>query len=62
MSLGETRTDWVFPLEFKRIVWRHKLSYLALAIPIFVLFKNFRSSNKIIRNENLIIFTLIGTL
>ena len=62
MSLGETRTDWVFPLEFKRIVWRHKLSYLALAIPIFILFKNFRSSNKIIRNENLIIFTLIGTL
>ena len=62
MSLGETRTDWVFPLEFKRIVWRHKLSYLALAIPIFVLFKNVRSSNKIIRNENLIIFTLIGTL
>ena len=62
MSLGETRADWVFPLEFKRIVWRHKLSYLALAIPIFVLFKNIRSSNKIIRNENLIIFTLIGTL
>ena len=62
MSLGESRTDWVFPLEFKRIVWRHKLSYLALAIPIFVLFKNIRSSKRIVINDNLIIFTLVGTL
>ena len=62
ISLGETRTEWVFPLEFKRVVWRHKLIYISLAIPIYILIKNFKSSNKIFQNENFIILTLIGTL
>ena len=35
LSLGETRTEWLFPLEFKRVVLRHKLGYIALIIPIY---------------------------
>ncbi len=63
LSLGETRTEWVFPLEFKRVVLRYKLNYIALGIPIYILFKNcYKNFKNIFNNESLIILTLIGTL
>ena len=40
MSLGETRLEWLFPIEFQRFVIRHKLIYLALGVPIYLLIKN----------------------
>ena len=63
LSLGETRTEWLFPLEFKRIVLRHKLAYIALGIPIYFLIKNSLNNLKnIYSNESLIVLTLLGTL
>ena len=63
ISLGETRIEWVFPLEFKRFVWRYKLHYIALAIPIFIFIKNSSKNFKnIYHNESLIIICLIGSL
>ena len=35
MSLGETRLEWLLPFEFQRFVLRHKLIYIALAVPFF---------------------------
>ncbi len=63
MSLGETRLEWLFPLEFKRFILRYKLLYIALAIPIFFLFKNtFKNFSSFISKDNLIFILLFGTL
>ena len=59
MSLGETRLEWLLPFEIQRFVLRHKLIYLALSIPIFLLFKNIRN---IFKTDYLIFLLLIGTL
>ena len=55
MSLGETRLEWLFPLEFKRFVLRHKLLYFALAIPIFYLLKNILKNYKSVLSKEKII-------
>ena len=63
MSLGETRLEWLLPIEIQRFVFRHKLIYLALSIPIFLLFKNiFKNILFILEKENLIFLLLLGTL
>ena len=63
LSLGDTRTEWLFPLEFKRVVLRYKLNYIALAIPAYILIRNCTKNFKDIwKNESLIILSLIGTL
>ena len=63
MSLGETRLEWLLPFEFQRFVLRHKLIYLALTIPIFLLFKNtFKNIFSIFDKENFIFLLLLGTL
>ncbi len=63
MSLGETRIEWLLPFEFQRFVLRHKLIYIALSIPIFLLFKSlFRNFFAILEKENLIFLLLLGTL
>ncbi len=63
MSLGETRLEWLLPIEFQRFVLRHKLIYLALSIPIFLFFKSiFKNILSILEKENLIFLLLIGTL
>ena len=63
MSLGETRLEWVFPLEFKRFILRYKLLYIALAIPIFFLIKNcFKNLSSFTSKDNLIFILLFGTL
>ena len=52
ISLGETRIEWLLPFEFQRFVFRHKLIYISLSVPIFLLikslFKNFFSIWKMI--------------
>ena len=63
MSLGETRLEWLLPFEFQRFVLRHKLIYIALSIPIFLLIKNlFKNFKSIIDKDNLIFILLFGTL
>ena len=63
MSLGETRLEWLLPFEFQRFVFRHKLIYIALSIPIFLLIKNlFKNFRSIIDKDNLIFILLLGTL
>ena len=63
MSLGETRLEWLFPIEIQRLVIRHKLIYLALSVPIFLLFKSiFKNFLSILEKENLIFLLLLGTL
>ena len=36
-SLGGTRLDWVFPLEFQRFVLRFKIHYLSISILVLIL-------------------------
>ena len=63
MSLGESRLEWLFPIELQRFVIRHKLIYLALSVPIFLLFKNIlKNILSFLEKENIIFLLLIGTL
>ncbi len=39
MSLGGSRFEWLFPFEFKRIIWRYKLQYLSIAVLIYLFIK-----------------------
>ena len=59
MSLGETRFEWLFPFEFKRIVWRYKLQYLSVAVLIYLLIKFSLEKNNKIFSDCLIIISLI---
>ncbi len=63
ISLGETRIEWLLPFEFQRFVFRHKLIYLALSVPIYLLFKSiFQNILSILDKDNLIFLLLFGTL
>ena len=63
MSLGETRLEWLLPLDFQRIVLRHKLIYIALSVPIFLLIRNFyKDFSSVLLKDNLIFILLLGTL
>ena len=63
MSLGETRLEWLLPFEFQRFVFRHKLIYIALSIPIFLLVKNiYKNFFNLFEKENLIFLLLVGSL
>ena len=63
ISLGETRVEWLLPFEFQRFVLRHKLIYLALAVPIFLFIKSiFKKASSIFKEDNLVFLLLISTL
>ena len=63
MSLGETRLEWLLPIDIQRFVIRHKLIYFALSVPIYLLIKNiFKDITFFLKNENLIFLLLLGTL
>ena len=63
LSLGETRLEWLLPFEFQRFIFRYKLIYISLSIPIFLLFKNFfKNLASIFEIENLVFLLLVGTL
>ena len=38
-SLGESRLEWVFPIEFGRFIWRFKLLYLSCLVFFYIFFK-----------------------
>ena len=54
-SLGASRLDWVFPLEFQRIVLRFKIHYLSIGVLVFILINSFSSKFKKIKFEDLLI-------
>ena len=59
-SLGVSRLEWLFPLEFNRIVLRFKLIYLVL-FPLFVIIikESFNNYKFLKSNDSLIIFSLV---
>ncbi len=59
MSLGESRLDWLFPLEFKRVIWRYKLQYLSIAVLIYLFIKFSLAKKKEIFSDYLIIISII---
>ena len=62
MSLGESRLNFLFPLEFNRIVLRFKLIHLTSIIIIFITIKNIlQKKNYLIENEIIINVSLILT-
>ena len=59
-SLGKSRLDWVFPLEFNRIILRFKLIHLALFPLIIIIVKeSLKNKNFLKSNESIIILSLI---
>ena len=54
-SLGATRLDWVFPLEFKRIVLRFKIHYISIFFLIFIIVKYSINKNRKIKIEEVLI-------
>ena len=63
LSIGKSRMEnFLFPLEFKRIVLRHKWIHLSILILIVVLFKNLITNiNYIKKKEFIILAALIPT-
>ena len=67
MSLGGSRFEWLFPFEFKRIIWRYKLQYLSIAVLIYLFIKfSLVKKNKIFSDyliiTSLIIFCLLTVM
>ena len=62
LSIGENRLDFLFPLEFKRVVLRFKLIHFFLLILIFIVIREIKRNNKFIKdNDFLIIVSLISS-
>ena len=59
MSLGESRFEWLFPFEFKRIIWRYKLQYLSIAVLIYLFIKFSLEKKNRIFSDYLIIISII---
>ena len=57
-SLGGSRFEWLFPFEFKRIIWRFKLQYLSIAVLIYLFVKFSLTKNKIF-SDYLVILSVI---
>ena len=58
-SLGQSRLDWLFPFEFKRIIWRFKLQYLSISILIYLFLKFSFLKKKVLLSDYLVIITLV---
>jgi len=62
LSLGESRLDFLFPLEFKRIFLRYKLIHFSSFLLLFIIIKNiFNRFSYIKSTEFIIILSLIGS-
>ena len=60
ISLGESRLEYLFPLEFKRIFLRFKLIHLSFLVTIIVIIiSTFKYYKYLKSNEFLIIFSLL---
>ena len=59
MSLGGSRFEWLFPFDFKRIIWRFKLQYLSILVLIYLFIKfSFEKKGEKF-SDYLIIFSVI---
>ncbi len=58
-SLGESRLEWLFPFEFKRIIWRYKLQYLSISILFYLLIKFSLNKKTKVLPDYLIILSVI---
>ena len=59
-SLGKSRLDWLFPLEFNRVILRFKLIHLALfPLIIIIVRESLKNFNFLKSNEFIIILSLI---
>ena len=54
-SIGESRMEFLFPLEFKRIILRFKLIHLSLLILLIINFKEIKKNIKYIKSNDFII-------
>ena len=62
LSLGESRLEFFFPVEFKRFVLRFKLIHLSSIILLIVIIKNIFNNFKYIKSEDFIVLSsLIGS-
>ena len=62
LSLGESRLNFLFPIEFNRIFLRFKLIHLSYLILLITIIKNLKNNTTyLIKKESLIIISLIGT-
>ena len=59
MSLGGSRLEWLFPFEFKRIIWRYKLQYLSILVLIYLFIKFSFEKKKEKFSDYLIIISVI---
>ncbi len=59
MSLGGSRFEWLFPFDFKRIIWRYKLQYLSILILIYLFIKLLFKKKVEKFSDSLIIFSVI---
>ena len=63
LTLGESRLDFLFPLEFNRIILRFKIIHISALILLLVAIKNIINDYKyLISNEFLSILSLIGLI
>ena len=62
LSLGESRLEFLFPLEFKRVILRFKLIHLSLLLLIIISVKKIIEDYKyLINDEFLIIIALVSS-
>tara|TARA_B100001123_G_C15314364_1_gene1025577 strand:+ start:749 stop:2341 length:1593 start_codon:yes stop_codon:yes gene_type:complete len=60
-TLGKDRLEFVFPLEFKKIILRFKLIHLSLLVLVFICIKKIIENRNYIKNEEfLILISLIA--
>lgn len=60
LSIGESRMDFLFPLEFKRIILRYKLFHISYFFLLYIIIKKIIVDYKYLKsNEFLIIISLI---
>ncbi len=63
LSLGESRLEFIFPIEFQRIIGRFKLIHLSSLLLIIVAIINLKKNYKyLMSNELLVIISLIGLI
>ena len=59
MSLGGSRLEWLFPFEFKRIIWRYKIQYLSILFLVYLFIKFSLEKKREIFPDYLIIISVI---
>ena len=61
LSLGGSRIEFLFPLEFSRVIMRFKLIHLSSIILIIIILKNIKDSYKYLISKEFLILTSLIT-